>query len=63
MSILLEKYVQELVAEILDESKKKKSKKGFWDNVWDKRARGGKPAKTRAQGRPTRKNWKQLTGK
>ena len=37
MSILLEQFIKELIAKILDESKKKKSKRGFWDNMWAKR--------------------------
>jgi hypothetical protein len=61
MSILLEQFIKELIAEILDESKKKKSKRGFWDNMWAKRRRREKPAKTRAQGRPDPKTWKNLT--
>jgi len=68
MTVLLEQYVKELIIDLLDEAKRKKKKskkgkRGLWDNVWAKRARGGKPAKTRAQGRPDHKTWKQLTGK
>lgn len=66
--MLLEQYIKEIVAEVLNEQllqekKKKAKKRGFWDNMWAKRARGEKPAKTRKQGRPDPETWKKLTGK
>ena len=52
-----------LEKEGLEEAKKKKKsgKRGFWDNMWDKRRRGEQPAKTQKQGRPDPKTWKKLT--
>ena len=54
-----------LEKEGLEEAKKKKKsgKRGFWDNMWDKRRRGEPPAKTQKQGRPDPKTWEKLTNK